>query len=131
MPSSLGRTDLLKQVEKAVAAASHVSSVLRQVELAQEASAVIRARFSAAARSLIVLRRQSHALGKKNQDAIAMMRAIDRARADLEQSFLSAEARQMLGTKPKPIQPWPKPPMPGNGSVRTVSGGLPSLGRRR
>lgn len=130
MPSSR-RTNLLMQVEKAIAAAADVSSVLRQLEPAREPTATIRARFSAAVRNLIALRRQAHALGKKHQDAIAMMRAIDTARADLEQAFLSDEARQLLGTKPKPMQPWPKPLLPGNSSVRTVGGGLASLGRRR
>jgi hypothetical protein len=59
-----------------------------------------------------------------------MMRAIDAARFDLEQALLTPEARKLLGTKLKPLQPWPKRPLPGKGSVRTVSGGLPSLGRR-
>lgn len=130
MPSSL-RANLLKQVERAIAAAGDVSFVLRQLEPAQEPTATIRARFSAAVRNLIALRRQAHALGKKHQDAIAMMRAIDNARADLERAFMSDQAHQLLGTKPKPMQPWPKPQPPGNSSVRTVSGGLPSLGRRR
>lgn len=60
-----------------------------------------------------------------------MMRAIDNARAGLEQAFLSDEARQLLGAIPKLMQLWPKTLPPGNGSLRTVSGGLPSLGRRR
>lgn len=125
------RTNLLKQVERAIAGAADVSSVLRQLEPAREPAATIRARFSASGRNLIALGRKAHALGKKHQDAIAMMRAIDNARADLEQAFLSDEAHQLLGTKPKPMQPWPRPLAPGNSSVRTVSGGLPSLGRRR
>jgi Skp family chaperone for outer membrane proteins len=130
MPTSR-RSDLLKEVERAIVAAAHVASVLRQIEPAQDTTATIRARFSAAVRNLIALRRRAHALGKKHQDAVGMMRAIDNARADLERAFLSDEAHQLLGTKPKPMQRWPKPLPPGNGSVRTVSGGLPSLGRRR
>lgn len=113
MPRSR-RTNLLMQVERAIAAAADVSSVLRQLEPVQEPTATIRARFSAAVRNLIALPRQAHAFGKKHQDAIAMMRAIDTARADLEQAFLSDEARQLLGTTPKPL-------LPGRESSRKAS----------
>lgn len=130
MQSSRPRTDLLKRVETAIDIAGQVSLLLRAVEHPRESREILRARFSTAAASLIRLRRQAHAVGKKNVNAMAMMRAIDTARADLEQAFLSAEACKLLGTKPKPLQPWPKRPLPGKGSVHTVSGGLPSLGKR-
>lgn len=131
MRSSPRQNDLLKRVEKAAGTAAQVSSILRGEERSQEPRAILRARFSTAIGNLIRLRRQAHALGKKHAEAIAMMRAIDGARADLEQAFLSAEGRELRGVTPKPLQPWPKRPTPGQGSVRAVSGGLPSLGRRR
>lgn len=65
MPSSL-RANLLKQVERAIAAAGDISSVLRQLEPAQEPTGTVRARFSAAVRNLIALRRQAPALGNKH-----------------------------------------------------------------
>ncbi|WP_248761342.1 hypothetical protein [Pseudarthrobacter sp. SSS035] len=130
MRSSLSPIELKKRVDKAVETARRVALVLRSGEPSKEPREILQARFSAAAGNLIRLRRQAHALGKKKGHSIDLMRAIDTARFDLDQALLTAEAPKLLEMKLKPLQPWPGPISPGNGSVRTVSGGLPSLGRR-
>lgn len=70
MPSSR-RTNLLKQVERAIAAAADVSSLLRQLEPAQEPTAIIKARFSEAVRNLIAQKphRRSSAGARTRQEA--------------------------------------------------------------